>query len=479
MNRVLTRLIFAAVLAGGVAGCDFEFDDPVITVKVDSEQKISESDGNFNGLLADGTEFGHALAYLGDLEGDGVIDLVAGAPGDNDGGPGRGAAWILFMDTDGTVDMEAKISDTDGDFKGRLDDGDRFGSAVAGIGEFAPGLLAGDGFLDLDNDAIRDLAVGAPGDDDGGSDRGAVWILFLRQDGTVRDEQKISHTEGNFDGRLADGDGFGSAITVLGDLDNDGIPDLAVGAPGDDDGAADAGAVWVLFMNADGTVKSGQKISMDSGRFDGTLAAGDGFGRALANLGDLNGGGVVDLAVGSPGGDEGAIDPGAVWVLFLRPDGAVETEQKIAAAEGGLSAILNGGDGFGTAVANVGDLDGNGITDLAVGAPGNDAGVTDSGAVWLLFMQRDGTVDQLQKISATEGLIDALLNSGDRFGSAVASIGNLDGRRARDLAVGAPNDKTLGIEKGAVWILFMDVAETSTECERNVFFSFFGIGHCN
>ena len=478
VNRALISLILAAALAGSVVSCDLDFDDPIITIQVDSEQKIPESDGNFNGLLSDGSEFGHAIAYLGDLERDGVIDLVVGAPLDNDGGPGRGAAWILFMDTDGSVDTETKISAREGDFNGRLSDDDRFGSAVAGIGEFAAGQLAGDGFLDLDNDDIQDLAVGAPGDDDGGSDRGAVWILFLRQDGTVRDEQKISHTEGNFDGRLADGDGFGSAITVLGDLDNDGIPDLAVGAPGDDDRAIDAGAVWILFMNANGTVKSEQKISMDSGRFDGRLAAGDGFGRALANLGDLNGGGVVDIAVGAPGGDDGAADLGAVWVLFLRTNGEVDTEQKISATEGGLTAILNGGDRFGTAVANVGDLDGNEIIDLAVGAP-SDAGAAGSGAIWLLFMQRDGTVDQMQKISATEGLIEAVLNSGDRFGSAVASIGNLDNRRARDLAVGAPNDKTLGIEKGAVWILFMDEAETSTECERNVFFSFFGIGHCN
>ena len=464
MNKFLTRLTLAAALAGSVAGCDLD-DDIIISINVDSEQKISESEGNFNGILQDSTEFGYAVGVLGDLEVDGVTDLLVGAPMDNDGGPERGAAWILLMDDDGNADTESKISARDGDFNGRLRDGDRFGSAVAGIG-------------DLNGDGILDAAVGAPLDDDGGDNRGAVWILFLRQDGTVRDEQKISNREGNFDGRLHDGDQFGTAITALGDLNGDGITDLAVGAPLDDDDAIDAGAVWILYMNADGTVLTEEKISAESGNFDGSLAGGDNFGRALANLGDLNLDTVVDIAVGAPGDDDGASEHGAAWVLFLLPTGEVLTEQKISASDGELAVILNSGDRFGEALANAGDMNFDGIIDLAVGAPFDDDGATDTGAVWLLFMKRDGNVDQLQKISRNTGLLGAALNSGDHFGAAVAGIGNLDRKRAPDLAVGAPFDKTLGIEKGAVWILFMDRADTSTECERNSFFRIIGVGDC-
>lgn len=472
MDRLLlTRLALAAALAGSVAGCEVnDFNDPIISTSVDSEQKISESEGNFNGLLSGGSEFGYALADLGDLEVDGVQDLAVGAPLDNAGGPGRGAVWILFMDADGNVDMETKISDQDGDFNGRLNNGDRFGSAVASIRDFD-----GDGIGDIDDDGITDLAVGAPLDDDGGSDRGAVWILFMRQDGTVRDQQKISQREGNFNGRLDDGDQFGAAITSLDDLDRDGIPDLAVGAPLDDDRGIDAGAVWILFMNADGTVKSEQKISATNGNFEGRLAGGDSFGRALANLGnlDLDLDAIVDIAVGAPGDDDGVLGHGAVWILFLRQDGTVASEQKISAKEGGLEAILSGDDRFGEAVANAGDIDHDGIIDLAVGAPGDDDGAVDSGAVWLLYMKRDGSVNQLQKLSRDTGLLGTLLNSGDRFGAAVAGIGNLDGHGTLDLAVGAPFDKTLGIEKGAVWILFMSEIETTTACEQSPALNFF------
>ena len=80
-------------------------------------------------------------------------------------------------------------------------------------------------------------------------------------DGTVSSEQKISDIEGNFGGILMDIDFFGSAVANIGDLDGDGVNDLAVGSQGDNDGAVQKGAVWILFMKTDGTVKSEQKIS--------------------------------------------------------------------------------------------------------------------------------------------------------------------------------------------------------------------------
>ena len=84
--------------------------------------------------------------------------------------------------------------------------------------------------------------------------------------------QKISDTEGGFTGILDDWERFGTSVALLGDLDGDGVDDLAVGASRDDDGGEDRGAVWILFLNTDGTVKSHQKISDTEGGFTGTLA---------------------------------------------------------------------------------------------------------------------------------------------------------------------------------------------------------------
>ena len=143
-----------------------------------------------------------------------------------------------------------------------------------------------------------------------------IFAAFV-SDGTVKSFQKISDTEGSFTATLDDSDRFGGSIANIGDLDNDGVTDLIVGVDGDDDGGASRGAVYVLFMNTDGTVKSFQKISDTDGSFTATLDNGDNFGKSIANIGDLDNDGVTDFVVGAFKDDDGGTDRGAVYVLFL------------------------------------------------------------------------------------------------------------------------------------------------------------------
>src|SRR6185503_12024498 len=141
---------------------------------------------------------------------------------------------------------------------------------------------------------------GAVGDDDGGPDRGAVWTLSLDESGAVMSQSKISQSSGGFGGSLADGDGFGTSLAAVGDVDRDGESDLAVGAEGDDGGGLDTGAVWLLFRDSTGAVQGELEIGAASGGFPGALEAQDNFGSGLAPLGDLDKDGVLDLAVGAP-----------------------------------------------------------------------------------------------------------------------------------------------------------------------------------
>ena len=355
----------------------------------------------------------------------------------------------------GTVLSHQKISSTEGGFTGTLDNGDLFGIAAISLG-------------DLNGDGVDDMAVGAPLDDDGGVNRGAVWILFSNANGTVNSHQKISDTEGGFTGNLDDGDFFGRSVGSLGDFNGDGVGDVAVGAWGDDDGGLDRGAVWMLFLNADGTVQSHQKISDIEGGFTGILDDEDYFGLAVSSLGDLDGDGVSDLAVGALFDDDGGLDRGAVWVLFLNPDGTVKLHQKISDIQGGFTGILDDEDVFGISAASLGDLDGDGVSDLAVGALFDDDGGLDRGAVWILFLNPDGTVKAHQKISDTEGGFTGILDDTNWFGISVAPLGDLDGNGVGDLAVGAHGDDDGGTppnaNRGAVWVLFLDGVSCPCAC---------------
>ena len=146
-------------------------------------------------------------------------------------------------------------------------------------------------------------------------------MLFLASTGSVLSSQKITGTQGNFAGALHDLDEFGGSLASLGDLDGTGagVRSLAVGAAGDDDGGANRGALYLLNLSGTATVASYQKISSTQGNFSSALLNADGFGTACAALGYLAGPGPsgAALVVGAGTDDDGGIDRGAVYVLFL------------------------------------------------------------------------------------------------------------------------------------------------------------------
>ncbi|MCP3906107.1 MAG: hypothetical protein GY715_20990 [Planctomycetes bacterium] len=429
----------AGFYLGDATGCgSATCPPPGLQQPATCEIKISDLAGGFGGALFDGDGFGAAAAEIGDLDGDGWRDMIIGAPGDDDGGNDRGAVWVLFMNGDGTVASEVKISDTAGGFDGALFDGDGFGSAVTGIG-------------DLNGDGVPDVAVGAPFSDEppGLDDEGAVWLLFMNANGTVASESKIANTSGGFGGTVGVADFFGSSVAAIGDVDGNGIMDLAAGAPGRDLDGADDGAVWIVFMAATLEVQTQTEITEGQAGFGGALAGEGRFGASVTALGDLNFDGVDDVAVGEPLAD-GAL--GSVWVLFLVGDGSVISEQEITAGVGGLGDVLQPGDEFGSAVERLVDLDGNGVVEIGVGAAGSDLG-TSRGALWIVFMKGDGTVLTQFGIAAGVGGFTGNLDPGDRFGEALAMLSDNNGDGLPELAIGAPFDDDGGGDRGAAWIL--------------------------
>jgi FlgD Ig-like domain len=300
-------------------------------------------------------------------------------------------------------------------------------------------------------------------DDDGGLDRGAIYILFLSRAGRVLSQQKISNLQGNFGGALDDGDEFGGSLASLGDLDGAGpsAAALAVGAVYDDDGGLERGAVYILFLDTSGTVHSSTKISSTSLAMLGALGDDDNFGEDVASLGDLDGAGpsVRALAVGAVGDDDGGTAHGAVYILFLNSAGTVLSRQKISDTQGLFLAPLAADDNLGSAVTWLGDLDGAGpsVAALAVGAGSRDGLGLDRGATYILFLTAAGTVSSYQELSSTSGNFDGALDDGDEFGSGLAALGDLDGSGvgAMAMACGVGYDDDDGPDRGAVYVMIL------------------------
>ena len=287
--------------------------------------------------------------------------------------------WTLYLNADGTVKSWKKYGNGAAGCGGFLIDAAYFGSSITFLGD-----------LDGAGGSASAIAVGTPGDRDGGIYSGAVWILFLDANETVTSKIKIGHGSSGFGSVLSATDYFGSSVANLGDLDGDGVVDIAVGIPHDDDGGFECGSVWILFLKTNGTVKSAQKISPIEGGLVSDVEFGDEFGSSLAAGGDLNGDGVPDLIVGCAKDDDGGwdlgADRGAARILFLNPNGTVKYQQKISALAGGFGGTLDDGDTFGCAVVAMGDHDGDGLDDIVVGARADDDGGPDRGAFWFLSL---------------------------------------------------------------------------------------------
>ena len=422
-------------------------EGPAAPVVVGTFQIARTQSGLFGSNAPDPLDrFGSALAPVGDLDNDGIVDLAVGAPFQDDGFPaGGGGVWILFLRTDGQVRAFQQISELQGGLGNVLDTLDMFGDGLAALG-------------DLNGDGVEDLVVGAPGDDDGASDAGSIWILLLNTNGTVQDTQKIGNLSGGFDGTLVAGDRFGASITALGDVGDDGFLDIAVGAPGTDAGGVNAGGVWIISLLPDGTVRSEQRIDATTTGFAGAVDAGDAFGESVAGLGDLDADGTPDLAVGAVGDERSNQGFGAVYVLFLGTAGNPIGFQPITFGQGGMTSDGWPLAAFGEGLGALGDVDGDGIGDLVAGDYLNREGagaVSSKGAAWILLLDSDGTVHGQQKIGEVQGNLGPALPDNTHFGQSVAGLGDLNGDGLLDMAVGAPQDSASGTLAGRVYLLLL------------------------
>lgn len=254
------------------------------------------------GFISPEDRFGTSICPIGDIDGNGEPDILVGAPYNTTGG----ALYTLLMDTDGSVISANKFDGLYSEWLGQVDPGDFFGRACTFLG-------------DLDGTGQRLVAVAAYGD---AGETGAIYIMNVDSAGILTLVNKIDQTNPLLTPLLEPVDRFGFSIATLDDLDGDGVPELLVGAVGDDD-SEDAqinkGAIYVLYLAADGSLKTLDKISETSGHFDAQIKMADFFGSAVSQAGDFDNNGLPDIAIGARNDEEGSGQrTGVIYLLKLR-----------------------------------------------------------------------------------------------------------------------------------------------------------------
>lgn len=361
--------------------------------------------------------FGRALVGC-DFDGNGIADLAIGSPGESNA---RGIVNVIYADEFGVTSQgnETWEQGVDG-LDGNPENNDLFGISLAAT--------------DFDADGYCDLAIGASGEDGA---RGIVQVIYGSDEGLISSGNQ-AWRQGNdgLRGSAESNDSFGSALDV-GDFNGDGYPDLAVGAPGEDNGG---GMVSIIFGSARGLVNNGnQRWRQGDDGLRGSDEQGDFFSAALA-VGDYNGDGYADLVVGTPGENNAR---GTVNMILgssggLTSDGNRRFEQ----GSDGVPDNRENNDSFG-GVIEAGDFNGDGYDDLAVSSLGEDGA---EGSVTVI----PGGPQALtgaggRRWRQDEDGISNRREDGDRFGSELVS-GDFNGDRYDDLAIGVRGeDRNIGL----------------------------------
>lgn len=432
---------------------------------------FGRSDGGFGSMLeldrleaGEGVRFigvdagegsGSAIALGGDMNSDGLGDLLIGADNARPGGVvGAGRSYVVFGRAPEPWPLQFELSelvpDTGFSVVGGFLDGS--GAAIASAG-------------DIDGDGFDDLAVGAPL---GSLATGSAYIVFGREDPWPAASVDLAELPTDVAMRFygfGQSEHAGRALALLGDTNGDGLQDLAIGASPTTGGSASSiTKVHVVFGQRQRSVfqRVQPLADLDVGEIV-TLTSPETrslHGVAVGSAGDVNADGAPDVVVGAPLFGRG----GRASVLYGRPPGSPRFPKQRSAFPDGNEVVAFDGpfqSRAGQAVTGVGDFNGDGIDDFAIGArAAAPLGRRFAGAVYVVF-GRDPSeglafppVTNLADLNGRDGFVIAGDPEGWYAGASVAGIGDVNGDGVDDLLIGSDRLSSTDPRTGISYVVF-------------------------
>ena len=345
--------------------------------------------------------FGCAVAPAGDVNGDGYADVIVGA--DAFGTPGdAGKAYVFHGSPSG---LTGTASEPGWSATG-IDNLGKAGRAVAGVG-------------DVNGDGYGDIIVGSP-DELGTNGRRGCAYLFHGSAAGITGTMTNPAWKGEGE---AIGNAFGWALAGAGDVNGDGFADVLIG---DVKANSDNGKVYAFHGSPAG-------IAGTPATADWVLDGGQDawLGYSVAGVGDVNGDGYDDVAIGAPV-LQGTQSTATVYVVHGGPFGLTGTLATVACTIRSTTF-----DHLGDSVAGAGDVNGDGYADVLAGAPLWNSATTNDGRAFVFFGGPDGITSSIVE---DRWVVDGMARE-DQLGDCVAGGGDIDGDGFSDLLVGRPGTR--------------------------------------